>query len=58
MVKCWKCGERVCKDKAVFYSGDLKWLCNKCRKKELEKELTITRLKTSKLPKNIKLSIG
>lgn len=42
MVKCWKCGERVCKDKAQFYSGDLKWLCNKCRDKELDKKMKKT----------------
>ena len=37
MVKCKKCGERVCKSKAQFYEGDLKWLCNDCRKIELDK---------------------
>ncbi|MBA7577766.1 hypothetical protein ES708_19621 [subsurface metagenome] len=39
MVKCTKCGNRVCKDKAVYYEGDLKWLCNDCRQKELDKKM-------------------
>lgn len=37
MVKCTKCGDRVCKSKARFYENPLKWLCNNCRQKELDK---------------------
>jgi len=39
MTKCRLCGDRVCKSKAMFYTGDLKDLCVRCRKKELDKRM-------------------
>jgi len=66
--KCVKCGCKICQMKAMYYIGYLKQLCNKCRKKELdkiikkslkkemEKELVIARIK--QIPDNFKLSIG
>jgi len=35
--KCRICGGYVCKGKAMFFSGELKNLCNSCRQKELDK---------------------
>jgi len=40
----------------MYYKGDLKDLCVRCRKKELLKEVVIANIK--KMPDNLKLSIG
>jgi len=41
MVRCSKCGNRVCKGKAMYYNAPLNQLCNSCREKALE-EIKIT----------------
>jgi len=37
--KCFKCGGKVCRGKARFYTAPLNQLCVSCRKKELDKTM-------------------